>query len=88
VAGEGVVGEPRTIRIGQTWEWTTPPRKVADDRLAPLASRVERFEVPADATAVEVVATSRRMSAENAAYHALEGYPVAVETHRERLELR
>ncbi len=87
LAGEEPLGAPRALTFGQTWAWTTPPAKVADDRLAPLASRIERYEIPPGATAVEAVATSHRMSAENAAWHGLEGYPISVETHRIRLDL-
>ncbi|MCA9494235.1 MAG: hypothetical protein KC656_27345 [Myxococcales bacterium] len=87
LAGDTPVGEPVTLRFGQTWEWVTPPRKVADNRLAPLESRVQRIPIPKGATRVEAVGSSHRISVENAAYHHLDGYPTSVETHRMTLDL-
>jgi hypothetical protein len=82
------VGEPWSHAFGQAWEWWPVARKVGDDRLGPREAR--RFEVPAPAGAAraELTATSRRMSDEAVAHHGLEGYPVALETHRVELRPR
>ena len=79
---EGEVGDPWQHKMGQTWDWSVPPRKVADNRLAPRESRVERLPVPTGATRAEVTASSHRISKENAEYHHLGDYPRFVQTHR------
>lgn len=84
---DGPVGEPWQQRFGQTWEWTTPPRKVADNRLKPRETRTERVPVPEGAVRAEVVGSAHRISEENAAYHHLGDYPRSVETHRLDVEL-
>ncbi len=80
-------GETWQHRIAQVWEWTAPPRKVSDNRLAPRARRVERVLVPEGTTRVVLEASSHRISEENAAYHHLDGYPRSVRTHRIELPL-
>ncbi|MFT5457731.1 MAG: hypothetical protein ACI9K2_004231 [Myxococcota bacterium] len=74
-------------RMGQTWDWSIPPKKIADNRLAPRESRTERVPVPASAVSATVAASSHRISAENAEYHHLGDYPRSVETHRLQVPL-
>ncbi len=77
-----------TETYGQSWTWN-PPTKHGDTRLAPRESRTFRVplpEFPDTIEAIEVVAESERMSEENREYHGLEGYPIAVETHRLELD--
>jgi len=69
-------------RFGQTWQWSVPPTKIADNRLKPRESRSWTLPVPPTATTAEVVASSHRISKENAEYHGLGDYPRSVETHR------
>jgi hypothetical protein len=76
------VGEPSQYRIGQQWTWHPVPEKVADNRLAPRASRTERLPIPAGAVEARIEASSHRMTDETAAYHGLEDYPRSVVTHR------
>lgn len=83
--GDAPVGAPWTLRIGQVWEWTAPPRKLSDDRLLPRASRTERIPLPAGADHATIEASSHRISAENAAYHGLTDYPTSVVTERRTL---
>lgn len=84
---EGPVGEPWQLKLGQTWKWEVPPKKIADNRLAPRESRVDRVPIPANAVRAEVVGSSHRISEANAAYHHLGDYPRSVETHRFSIEL-
>ena len=79
---EGEIGDPWQHKIMQTWEWTVPPKKVADNRLAPRESRVVRIAIPPNATLAVVKGSSHRISEENAAYHHLGDYPRFVQTHR------
>jgi len=81
-AGGTAIGTPWSHRMGQTWEWTAPPRKLADNRLAPRESRVQRVAIPPGATRAVVVAASHRISAEVATHHRLGDYPRSIETHR------
>ena len=75
------VGEVRTWRIGQTWEWN-PPTKLADNRLKPGERRVHAVARPEGASAARVRLSSHRMSLETARYHHLEGrYPLSLITH-------
>ncbi len=74
-------------RFGQTWQWTTPPVKLADNRLKPRESRTWTLPLPAGAVSADVVASSHRISKENAAYHNLGDYPRSVETFRRRVDL-
>ena len=83
---DGPVGEPWSARIGQRWEWWPEPRKLGDNRLKPRERREELLPVPEGAERAVVVASAHRMSEETRDYHELDGYPIAVETHR--LELR
>ncbi len=75
-------------RIGQTWEWWPEPKKLADNRIPPGTSRAERVPVPPGATAVELVVTRHRMTAEAAAFHHLDGYPTDAEVERRTIPLR
>lgn len=81
-----VVGEHQQ-RFAQTWEWTVPPRKVADNRLKPRESRSWTVPVPPGAVKAEVVASSHRISKENAEYHGLGDYPRSIETSRSTVRL-
>ena len=78
----GPVGQRFTHRIGQVWEWSTPPRKVSDNRLAPREARVLEVPIPAGAIRAQIRASSHRISEENAGYHGLVDYPRSIETHR------
>ncbi len=81
--GEGkAIGEPRRERIGQTWEWWRAPRKLADNRLAPLETREVRIPRPEAAAGWSVVASSHRISDEALEFHRLDGYPASRVTHR------
>lgn len=71
-----------TLEVRQEWAWEVPPRKVADNRLAPRESRETRLALPAGAVTVEAVATNHRISAQNAEYHHLGDYPRSVEVAR------
>ncbi|MCH7666650.1 MAG: hypothetical protein IH936_12060 [Acidobacteria bacterium] len=75
------VGETYRERIGQTWEWWPVPRKLADDRLAPLEVRELRIPRPETAAAWTLVATSHRISAEALEFHDLADYPSSRVTH-------
>lgn len=75
------VGDPWQLRIGQTWLWEVPPRKVDDNRLAPREQRTVSVAWPARAAAASIRASSHRMTPENRDYHALTDYPIAVQTH-------
>ncbi len=82
------VGDTARFRFGQTWEWEPTPRKTGDTRLAPLESRVEEVAIPAGAATAHAVASSHRMTEDNARYHhLLPDYPIAVETHHEVLRV-
>ena len=81
-AGGVTLGEPHRERIGQIWEWWPEPRKLSDNRLAPLEEWVVSFEPPAGAVSWSVVATSHRISQEVIDYHGLDGYPSSRVTHR------
>lgn len=82
-AAGAAVGEAWSTRIGQTWTWYPKPEKTADNRLAPGESRTLEVESPPAATSATVIATSHRMSSENAAYHKLgDDYPLSIQTHR------
>lgn len=70
------------FRYGQTWEWTAPPRKVADNRLKPRETRRHVLSPPAGAVSAEVVGSNHRISKENAEYHHLGDYPRSVEVRR------
>ena len=76
------IGEPHRERIGQTWEWWPEPRKLADNRLAPLEVRELRLSRPPGAIQWILVAASHRISAEALEYHGLDGYPASRVTHR------
>lgn len=80
-AGQGL-GAPFQHRIGQIWEWSVPPRKQSDNRLAPREVRRLSVPVPPGATRAVVEASSHRISRENADYHGLGAYPRSVTTHR------
>jgi len=90
-AGEVELGA-QTLRIGQKWEWWPKAKKLADNRLAPLAERTEtlRFSGAAHGpfkVAVRVI--NARISEEAAAYHGLSGkYPtrVVVQSFARRFE--
>jgi len=84
---DGAVGEPWQHRLQQQWEWTVPPRKVADNRLAPREERTARVPIPAGATQAIITASNHRISKENAEYHHLGDYPRSVEVHRETLDI-
>ncbi len=75
------VGETHEERIGQTWEWWPEPRKLGDNRLAPLEVREVRILRPAAADGWTLVATSHRISAEALEFHHLDGYPSSRVTH-------
>jgi len=80
------LGEPWTYRIGQVWEWSTPPVKRSDNRLAPREARTLDVAIPTGAAKVLVRASSHRISEENAEYHGLLGrYPLSVSTHETEL---
>ena len=78
------VGETHRERIGQTWEWWPAPRKLGDNRLAPLEARTIRIGRPHGASKWSLVATSHRISPEAAQYHGLDGYPASRVTHQRR----
>ena len=80
---EGEVGEPWQHLIRQEWAWEVPPRKVADNRLAPREERTVRLPVPMGATSAVVEASNHRISKENADYHHLGDYPRSVRVHRQ-----
>ena len=82
------IGEPHRERIGQTWEWWPEPRKLDDNRLAPLEVREVTIPRPAGATRWILVAASHRISAEALEYHRLDGYPSSRVTHRRHGEFR
>ncbi len=79
------LGPALTTRIGQEWEWTTPPVRRSDNRLSPKERREVTVTLPPGTTRVEIVAGSYRISEENAAFHHLGDYPRGVETHRIQL---
>ncbi len=74
-------------RIGQTWEWTSPPKKIADNRLEPEEGRVESLVVPEGAVHASITASSHRISKKNADYHHLGDYPRSVVTHQLEIAL-
>ncbi len=76
------IGDKRSIRIGQKWEWYPVAKKLSDNRLAPLEHRERVFIAPPGARKALVVASSHRMSPETADYHHLKDYPIGIETHR------
>ncbi len=76
------VGEPHRMRIGQIWEWWPEPRKLDDNRLAPLEQRVVSIEAPAAAVSWRLVATSHRIAQEAIEFHELHGYPSSRVTHQ------
>ncbi|HHO52753.1 MAG TPA: hypothetical protein ENK18_18225 [Deltaproteobacteria bacterium] len=80
-ASGGTVGSPFQHRIGQIWEWSTPPRKRSDNRLAPREVRRLSVAIPAGASQASIEASSHRISEDNAGYHGLDGYPRSVGTH-------
>ncbi len=80
--GGRALGETWVFRIGQIWEWWPEPKKLGDNRLAPLESRLERVVIPEGARRWSLVATSHRISKEALEYHDLEGYPASRVTHR------
>jgi nitrate reductase cytochrome c-type subunit len=73
--------------VGQRWTWWPEPRQVADERLAPRASRTWRWPAPAGATGVVVTLRRARMRPEAAAFHSLDGYPVAMDVESRELDL-
>ncbi len=77
----GAVGK-WAYRIGQEWTWD-PPTKHGDTRLKPRETRTQAVPIPAGAVRATLVATSHRISKENAEYHHLGDYPRNLETHRE-----
>lgn len=88
VADEG--GSSQVVaehRIEQVWEWSTPPKKVSDNRLKPRESRELRAPIPAGAVKATVQARNCRISEENAAYHHLGDYPRCVDVMAAELEL-
>lgn len=76
------VGEPHRERIGQIWEWWPEPRKLADNRLAPLEERPVSIGRPEGAVRWSVEASSHRITQEVIEYHDLHGYPSSRVTHR------
>lgn len=76
------LGEPHRVRIGQIWEWWPEPKKLADNRLAPLEQRAVTIDPPRGAASWAVVATSHRITQEAIDYHELHGYPSSRITHR------
>jgi len=76
------VGETYRERIGQTWEWWPVPRKLTDNRLAPLEVRELRIPRPETAVGWALVATSHRISAEALEFHDLGNYPSSRVTHQ------
>lgn len=88
VTANGVpVGDPFQHRIGQVWDWTTPPRKRSDNRLGPREARLLVVPIPAGASHAEVEASSHRISQKNAEYHGLDDYPRSVRTHNLRVPI-
>lgn len=85
-ATDGALGT-ETQRFGQTWNWTIPPVKVADNRLKPREARSWTLLVPPGAVVAELVASTHRISKGNAEYHGLGDYPRSIETHRSRVAL-
>lgn len=79
-SGAGLGAEAQ--RFGQTWQWSTPPVKVGDNRLKPRESRTWTWPVPSGAVNAEIVASTHRISKANAEYHGLGDYPRAIETQR------
>jgi len=77
----GADAPPWEHRIGQSWEWWPEPRKLDDNRLAPLETRTLQVPIPQGAVSARVVVSSHRMSEETAAYHALKDYPLSIRTH-------
>ncbi len=73
--------------VGQRWTWWPEPRQLADERLAPRASRTWRWPAPAGATRAVVTLRRVRMRPEVAAFHALDGYPLAMDVETRELEL-
>lgn len=76
------IGEAWTTRIGQIWEWWPAPKQLSDNRLAPREVRTASIAVPTGAVQAIVEASSHRMSEETQAFHHLDGYPLAITTHR------
>jgi hypothetical protein len=66
-------------RIGSVYDWNVPVTLLSDNRLAPLERRryALRFTAPASGpVTLRLVASKWRLSAENLAYHHLEGRAV------------
>jgi hypothetical protein len=75
--GAGKTLDRFTHRIGQEWEWHPKARKLSDNRLKPLESRI--LELPftqPGGRRVRVTVENWRLNDQNAAYHKLTGvYP-------------
>ena len=71
-------------RIGQTWTWWPVAQRTADNRLAPGERRALRAPLPAGVPldALELRVDHERISAENAAHHALSDYARMRTVHR------
>ncbi|MFT7520321.1 MAG: hypothetical protein ACI9MC_002466 [Kiritimatiellia bacterium] len=87
-ADGGTIGEPWTLRMGQEWEWHPKPRKLGDTRLQPGETRELHVAAPEGAITAQVLASSHRMSAQNAEFHHLGDYPLSIGTHEMDIDLR
>ncbi len=79
IGPDGPVAE-HSERIGQVWEWSPQPRRIADNRLAPRERRTVTFPIPEGLPAASYVlhlrAENWRISESNMRYHELEGKTV------------
>lgn len=84
---EGPVIAAASVRLGQRWVWWPVARKLDDNRLAPGEERAWTvpFVMPAAGARVELVLEHHRITAENAAWHGLEGYPRSRVVHRRQV---
>lgn len=77
VAADGRVLTQLRERIGQVWTWWPEARRLSDNRLRPGETRrfSLRFKQLTGGVEVRLRLTHHRITAENAARHALGGYP-------------
>lgn len=85
-----ILGE-RTERFGTRYEWEPTPKRLDDTRLAPRETRsfTLEFEAPSPApVTLKLRGENHRISAENLAYHELEGRTVPSRVFFEASETR
>jgi len=90
-AADGTVLAERSERFGTRYEWFPNAKRLDDTRLKPRETRTFplEFEVPSGGEiTLELTGENHRMSAENVAYHGLEGKTVPSRVFLEARETR